>query len=239
MEKVMSKYKKVYQDIKEKIQQGEWKTGQGLPTENELMELYSFSKDTIRKALSMLEMDGYIQKRQGKNSIVLEHGLMREQYVSEIKTASELNRSSHHQVETQLTALYIIQGEEKVMETFGVDDKVDFYRVGRVRVIDGERLEYDIAYFDRRIVPYLSKEIAESSIYRYLEQDLGLQISHSRREITFRYATDEEKMLLDLADYDMVVSVTSTTYLADGRPFQYGTITYRPDKVSFISMAKR
>ncbi|HEM6388150.1 TPA: UTRA domain-containing protein, partial [Streptococcus suis] len=47
------------------------------------------------------------------------------------------------------------------------------------------------------------------------------------------------KSLLDLSGYDMVVSVTSTTYLADGRPFQYGTITYRPDKVTFVSMAKR
>ncbi|WP_153059099.1 UTRA domain-containing protein, partial [Streptococcus suis] len=57
--------------------------------------------------------------------------------------------------------------------------------------------------------------------------------------ISFRFANEEEKSLLDLSGYDMVVSVTSTTYLADGRPFQYGTITYRPDKVTFVSMAKR
>lgn len=231
----MSKYKKVYQDIKKKV----WSTGQALPTENELMEVYSYSKDTIRKALSLLEMDGYIQKKQGKSSIVIEHGLMKDQYLSEIKTAGELNKRSQHQIQTQLTSLYIIQGQEDLMSTFEVDDKVDFYRVSRVRTIDGERLEYEISYFDRRIVPYLSKEIAEKSIYQYLENDLGLEISHSRREISFRFATEEEKSLLDLAGYDMVVSVTSTAYLADGRPFQYGTITYRPDKVTFVSMAKR
>ncbi len=59
----MSKYKKVYQDIKKKIEDQVWSTGQALPTENELMEIYSYSKDTIRKALSLLEMDGYIQKK--------------------------------------------------------------------------------------------------------------------------------------------------------------------------------
>jgi GntR family transcriptional regulator, trehalose operon transcriptional repressor len=37
----------------------------------------------------------------------------------------------------------------------------------------------------------------------------------------------------------MVVNVTSTTYLADGRPFQYGSISYRPDKIAFTSTAKR
>ncbi|HEM5196222.1 TPA: UTRA domain-containing protein [Streptococcus suis] len=235
----MSKYKKVYADIKEKIEQNIWQANQEMPTENELMEIYSYSKDTIRKALSLLEMDGYIQKRQGRNSIILDHNLVRKPFVSELKTVSELNRSAHHQVQTELTNLYIVQGQPEVMKELEVDEKTDLYRVSRVRTIDGERLEYEISYFDRRIVPYLSKEVAESSIYKYLENDLGLEISHSRREISFRFANEEERSLLDLADYDMVVSVTSTTYLADGRPFQYGTITYRPDKVTFVSMAKR
>ena len=235
----MSKYKKVYQDIKKKIEDQVWSTGQALPTENELMEIYSYSKDTIRKALSLLEMDGYIQKKQGKSSIVIEHGLMKEQYLAEIKTAGELNKRSKHQIQTELTSLYIVQGQDDLMSTFEVDDKVDFYRVSRVRLIDGERLEYEISYFDRRVVPYLSKEIAESSIYRYLEQELKLTISHSRREISFRFANEEEKQLMDLADYEMVVVVTSVTYLSNGQAFQYGTISYRPDKVSFISMAER
>lgn len=235
----MSKYKKVYADIKEKIEQNIWQANQEMPTENELMEIYSYSKDTIRKALSLLEMDGYIQKRQGRNSIILDHNLVRKPFVSELKTVSELNRSAHHQVQTELTNLYIVQGQPEVMKELEVDEKTDLYRVSRVRTIDGERLEYEISYFDRRIVPYLSKEVAEKSIYQYLEEELGLQISHSRREISFRFATEEEKSLLDLSGYDMVVSVTSTTYLADGRPFQYGTITYRPDKVTFVSMAKR
>ncbi len=59
----MSKYKKFIKILR-KIEEQVWSTGQALPTENELMEVYSYSKDTIRKALSLLEMDGYIQKKQ-------------------------------------------------------------------------------------------------------------------------------------------------------------------------------
>lgn len=235
----MSKYKNVYTDIKEKIEQHIWKPNEELPTENELMEHYSYSKDTIRKALSMLEMDGYIQKRQGRNSIVLEHNLIKSQFVSEIKTSGELNRLALHDIQTHLKDLYIVQGEEALMAILEVDEKVDFYRVARVRTIDGERLEYEVSYFDRRLVPYLNREIVEGSIYRYLEEELHLKISHSRREISFRYANEEERTQMDLGDYDMVVVVTSITYLANGQPFQYGTISYRPDKISFVSMAKR
>lgn len=235
----MSKYKKVYTDIKEKIEQNIWKAQDELPTENELMETYSYSKDTIRKALSLLELDGYIQKRQGRNSVVLDHHHIKKQYLSELKTAGELNRLALHEIETQLTDLYIVQGQADLMTIFEVDETVDFYRVGRVRTIDGERLEYEVSYFDRRIVPFLNREIAEGSIYHYLEEELQLKISHSRREILFRYATEDEKQHMDLEDYDMVVVVTSTTYLSNGQPFQYGSISYRPDQVTFVSMAKR
>ena len=125
------------------------------------------------------------------------------------------------------------------MRIFNVDDQMDFYRIGRVREIDGEAVEYEVSYFDRRIVSFINREIAEQSIYHYLEKELGLKISHSQREIVFRYANEEEKNTMDLNEYNMVVNVSSTTYLSDGRPFQYGSISYRPDKIAFTSIAKR
>jgi len=81
----VSKYKAVYNDIKSKINDGILPPKQELPSESELMQEYGFSKDTIRKALSLLEMDGYIQKQQGRTSIVLEHNLSTPQQLSEIK----------------------------------------------------------------------------------------------------------------------------------------------------------
>ena len=235
----MSKYKKVYNDIKTQINNGNLAPLQELPSENELMQNYGFSKDTIRRALSLLEIDGYIQKQQGRNSIVLEHDLSKPQMLSEIKTVSELNSASTHQVKTTLTSLYIVQGEEELMDIFNVSDQIDFYRIARLREIDGEAVEHEVSYFDRRIVPFISREIAEQSIYHYLENELKLKISHSQRKIVFRYANEEEKNAINLGEYEMVVNVTSTTYLADGRPFQYGSISYRPDKIAFTSTAKR
>ena len=51
----MSKYKQVYNEIKTQINHGNLAPLQELPSENELMQSYGFSKDTIRKALSLLE----------------------------------------------------------------------------------------------------------------------------------------------------------------------------------------
>ncbi|MBF0710214.1 MULTISPECIES: GntR family transcriptional regulator [unclassified Gemella] len=235
----MSKYKQVYINIKNKIDTGVLKSNQELPTENELMKKFGFSKDTIRRALSKLELDGYIQKNQGKNSIVLEHGRIKNNYLTEIKTSSELNKNNFYNIKTKQISFDTIQGQLELMNIFKVDATVDFYKICRSREIDGEKMEYETSYFDRRIVPYLNKEIVEESIYKYLETELKLKITHSRREISFRYATEEEKENMDLGEYNMVVVVTSFSYLSSGKLFQYGTICYRPDKFTFVTIAKR
>jgi GntR family trehalose operon transcriptional repressor len=42
-----------------------------LPGEHELMKQYDASRDTVSKALSLIAQNGYIQKAQGKGSVVL------------------------------------------------------------------------------------------------------------------------------------------------------------------------
>lgn len=235
----MSKYKDVYNDIKNLIITGKLKSGEFLDSELEIAQKYSYSKDTIRKALSMLELDGYIQKIKGKNSLILGHGRFKNTSLSTLHTSSELNKSEQYNITTELISLYIVQGEEKLMETFHVGEDVDFYKVVRIRSFEGENLEYDVLYFDRRTVPFLSKNIAEDSIFNYLENELNLKISHSRREIKFRYANEDEKKYMDLKDFDMVVVIESLIYLSNGTLFQYGSTSYRPDKFTFTTVAKR
>ena len=212
---------------------------QELPSENELMQSYGFSKDTIRKRFPYLKLMAIFKSNKAEIQLFLEHDLSKPQMLSEIKTVSELNSALTHHVKTTLTSLYIVQGEEELMHIFNVDDQIDFYRISRLREIDGEAVEYEVSYFDRRIVPFISREIAEHSIYHYLENELKLKISHSQRKIVFRYANEEEKKAIDLGEYDMVVNVTSTTYLADGRRFNMGVLAIDQIKIAFTSTAKR
>ena len=234
----MSKYKEVYNDIKEKIINGTFKAKEFLESESDLAHKYSYSKDTIRKALSMLELDGYIQKIKGKNSMVLENGRFKNS-LSNLRTSKELNKIENIDIHTNLIEMEVVSGIKEIMDVFEVSDDVSFYKVSRTRVLDGEALEYEITYLDKRVVPFLDKKIAESSIYNYLEKKLHLKISHSRREIKFRYATEDEKKYMDLKNFDSVVVIESHTYLSNGTLFQYGINSYRPDKFAFSTVAKR
>jgi len=111
----MTKYEKVYYDIKEKIKNGIIKSGDFLKKEDDLAKDYNFSKLTVRKALSMLETEGFIQKVKGKKSIVLEKKNLENISLTSIQTVQELNKLQNINLETDLISLYIVQGDKKLM----------------------------------------------------------------------------------------------------------------------------
>ena len=235
----MNKYEKVYHDIKEQIKNGNLKPGDFLKKEDDLANEYNFSKLTVRKALSILESEGYIQKVKGKKSIILEKKNLETISLTSIQTAQEINKIQNINLKTDLISLYIVQGIKDLMEKFQVSETADFYKVVRTTSLEGEIINYSTSFFDRRIVPFLNENIAKKSIYEYLEKELKLKISYSRREIKFRKITPEEQKYFKLKDINMVVVLETHAYLSNGTLFQYETIIHHPEKFTFTAIAKR
>lgn len=64
-------YKKVYQDLKDRIQNGEYLRDALLPSEREIGETYQVDRTTVRKALQLLVDDALVEKRAGKGTVVV------------------------------------------------------------------------------------------------------------------------------------------------------------------------
>ena len=65
-------YKQIYDDINNRIMNGEYALGSMLPSENKLCKVYGVERATVRKALAMMVDDGKIEKIQGLGSSVLD-----------------------------------------------------------------------------------------------------------------------------------------------------------------------
>lgn len=232
------KYRSIYQEYVNQIENGALNPGDSLPSEGKMMEQFHSSRDTIRKAMTLLEQNHYILKTRGKESVVLD----RSRYnfpLSKISSFTELALQQNINVKTTIADLSIIIGEERIMRKLEVDENTEIYRVRRVREIDGERVILDEDYFLRDYVPRLTREICEGSIYEYLEKELKLEIGIAKKIITVRHANREETMLLDLSDEPYIAVVASFTRLTDGTLFQYTESKHRIDKFQFIEFAKR
>lgn len=66
------KYYRLMEDLKKQILSGDLKPGDKLPSENELSSAYQVSRQTVRKALSILENAGYIYAEHGRGTFCSE-----------------------------------------------------------------------------------------------------------------------------------------------------------------------
>jgi len=233
-----SKYVTIYKEWKEKIESGQIAEGERLPTESSLMESYQGSRDTVRKSLNLLEQNGYIQRGRGRASLVMPK--QRNTFpLSEIASFQEVNKLSNAHAETEVVNLDILQDSHKIKKIFQQSVNGEVYELIRVRRMKDEAVILDKDYFVRDVVPRLPLNECKVSVYRYLEEELGLQISYAVKEITVQKANAEDYELLDMGDYNMVVVVKSHTYLENNTLFQCTESRHRPDKFRFVDLAKR
>lgn len=233
-----NKFIRIYEDIAARIRTGEIEAGTLLPSELDLSESYQTSRETIRKALKMLSEEGYIQKIQGKGSIVLDIRKI-DFPISGLVSFKELAKKMGHRAKT-----YVKVFEEKKVDqalfkkiNFGLNEKV--WEIRRVRQVDGEHVILDKDHISQRLIPGLSKEICNDSIFEYIEEELGLTIYFAKKEILVEEPTAEDRELLDLEGFHNVVVVRSQVYLEDASQFQFTEARHRPDKFRFVDFARR
>lgn len=233
-----SKYLTIYNQFVSEIESGKIMPKSKLPSESELMQLYSVSRDTVRKALNLLEGNGFIQKVKGKGSFVIDVNKF-DFPVSGLTSFKELSVKMGLKSNTILKELKLIKPDKFLMKQLNLSENDEVWKVIRVREIGDKKIILDKDFLNKKYVPLLTKEICENSIYEYLENELGLKISFAKKEITIQSVTEEDKKNLDFENYNMIVVVKNYIYLDDMSLFQYTESRHRPDKFRFVDFARR
>lgn len=68
--KPTAKYQTIFRSIKDAIASGQYRTGQRLPSESELVKTFGASRITVNRALRELQLGGIIDRRAGSGSYV-------------------------------------------------------------------------------------------------------------------------------------------------------------------------
>ena len=75
MNKKTPLYYTIMKSIKDDIINGIYPLNTLLPTETEFEEIFHVSKITVRKAIELLEKDGYVTKQSGKGTTVISNSI--------------------------------------------------------------------------------------------------------------------------------------------------------------------
>lgn len=227
----------IAQDLCQKIRHRLYQPGEYLPSENQLTELYGTSRETIRNALAQLLELGLIQKIKGKGSIVLDY----QKYsfpLSGITSFKELNHKLGMNAQTRVLTLEKNVTLPAKMLELGVDQQENTY-VERLRLIDDVAVVLDRDYLLCPPITGITKQIAQNSLYEYIEESLHLEISYATKEFTIEPAQADVANKLGLTEDHLVVVVRSLSFLADTTLFQLTESYHRPDKFKFNDFARR
>ncbi|WP_026584656.1 trehalose operon repressor [Bacillus sp. J33] len=233
-----NKYLVIYEELAQQIQEGKYPARSILPSENELAEMYSTSRETIRKALNLLAQNGFIQKIRGKGSMVLD--LKKLQFpISGLVSFKELAGKMGQRAETIVNKFSLIQPDPETMKHLQIEKNEKVWKVYRIRKIEDERIILDKDYLIEKHVPGLTGEVCQSSIFAYIEGELGKKISFAKKEFTVEEPTAEDRKLLDMEGFHAIVVVKNYIYFDDATLFQYTESRHRPDKFRFVDFARR
>ena len=234
----MNKFNEISLEIQSAIINQLYLPGDLLPSENELAKKYQVSRETIRKALALLMDNGFIQKQQGKGSIVLD--MKRFDFpISGLTSYKELQTAQHINSQTVVSSNIRTELPDYLVERLHLSKSTQVIYVERQRKVDGEVVILDKDYLLSSVISDIPNEAAEDSLYNYIENELGLVISYAQKEIIVELATAEDQRLMDLHGDTHVVVVRSDVYLEDTTLFQYTESRHRLDRFRFVDFARR
>ncbi|NWE44456.1 trehalose operon repressor [Pseudomonas gingeri] len=234
----MSKYNQIYSDLLACITTEQLEKGARLPSETELMDSYQASRGTVRKAIEQLQERGFAQKIHGKGTFVLSRSPIEFQ-LGGIVSFQEAHSSMGSTIGTEVVEFSEIPLAGALQERLQAEPGSLVIRIKRVRRIDGKRIILDINHFVADLIPGLTRDIAEHSIYAYIEQTLQLSISFAQRTIEAARCSKDDQQHLDLDGASHVIVVKNQTFLQDGRQFEYTESRHTLDKFYFSDVARR
>ena len=235
-----AKYDFIYKDLKSRIENGEYEFQELLPSENHLVLTYGCSRNTVRRAVAALVTDGYVQTMQGKGvRNIFEPAQQTSFTLGGIESFKESALRNRQTPRTKVLCFTELTADEKISKKTGFPPGSQLYYLQRLHYLDDKALILNHNYFLKDIVPSLTPEIAENSIYEYLENTLRISIVTSKRVMTMEKMTQIDEKYLELGDYNCLAVVSSQTYNSDGIMFEYTQSRHRPDYFRFQDNATR
>ena len=234
------KYDHIHQVLKRRIEKGEYPAGQLLPSENTLIGQFHCSRNTLRRALSELVREGYVQSRQGLGVYNIYHPMEPVSYsMGVIESFRETAKRTGRKSGTQVILFEEVVADAKIAHFTGFREGTELFYLQRIHTVLEKPLIFNHSYFRKDCMPEFTAKIAQGSIYQYLENTLGMSIVTSKRTITVEKMTELDATWLDMGDYNCLAVVSNQTYNSEGIQFEFTQSRHHPTIFRFQDNAVR
>ena len=200
------KYISVQNFLKEQIQQKIFDVGDFLPSENELCRKFSITRTTARRALDELLKEGFIEKKKGKGSCVLERrkslGLLTVKGFSEAVGKNVKSIILQKQVIRKWNPENITSFKNKTI-------KSDYWFFERLRFVDKTPVMIEKNWFSAAQLPnFEDVNFIDNSFFKTLSQKYFIEIIGSSQELRAEFANNKVAEMLHIEVHSPVLHIS-------------------------------
>jgi len=206
--------------------------GDLLPSERKLAELHDVSRTTVRLTLDDLEKKGYISRKHGKGSFVVDyHKTMIN--LSDMYSFTEQMKATGKTPNTTLLDYSIVSNINNLEGIFDKDEN-KFIKLVRLRSSDNMPMLYEESY-----IPYskfkniTAEDINERSLYDIFLEDYDEVVKLAEEEFSASIAEEGVAKTLDIDSQSPVLKIYRKTINVNNEVIEYTESKARPDKFSY------
>lgn len=232
------KFDKIYDDLKAKIENGTYSYQELIPSEAELVRTYSCARNTVRRAIAQLVEEGYLVSVNGRGTVVI--------YEPGMRTGFALGGTEAYQgrarrildrYHTEVISLHPLSIDARLASQTALPKGSEVTYVHRRRLVGDETYIVEQNYYLTNVIPGLTKEIVERSVYDYYRKELGGEIAFTRRLLTVQPPNELDRELLDLGSMECVVVVNCYVFNTDGVLFEFSQARHKPEGFMFYDQS--
>jgi len=213
-------YKQIKSLLVQRLQQGEWKPGEPIPSELELAARFQVSQGTVRKAVDELAAENLLVRRQGKGTFVATHQEPRAQF-----RFLRLVPDRGERVPTQSTFLECrrVRAPADVAQQLALRGGEGVVYLRRVLTAGGAPLVLDDIWLPAAPFRGLTPErLAEyrGPLYGLFESEFGTRMIRAEERIRAVAAEQDVAALLQVAPGSPLLLVDRVSYTYRDQPVE-------------------
>ncbi|WP_067933210.1 GntR family transcriptional regulator [Alicyclobacillus kakegawensis] len=218
--------------LRNQIVAGEWRAGDVIPTEAELMETYQVSRTTVREAVSLLVNEGLLRRKQGKGTIVQQPRVS--ETLGKLTGFSEEIRSRGMVPGARCLQCGFVGANPRVSRCLGCPEGTTVLRTYRLRLANGEPIAVEESYWPKPIGQILlNHDLDTAAYYDILEGDANIVLSSAEEVIRAVNASAEEAKLLEVKPASALLMMERVTMSANYGVIEYCRTKYRADRYDY------
>lgn len=222
----------VKQHLKDRILSGDFGDGR-IPAENDLAAELGVSRTTVRDALSRLEHEGAVVRKQGAGTFVNEAGLQIKSRLEEIWSYEEVLRDHGYEPSVEVLRADIEPADATTAHALGIAPGAEVLAISKLfRENDEPVVVTSNRIAIARIDPAAATDAA-FPVYELLEQHADRHLAYYLSEIVPVALDAERAAVLGVEPGTAVISFEEVGYDQDDEPVVFAQSYFRDDLLRF------